>query len=70
MSRSFKKHPVVTDRNNKWAKKDANRRIRKLEDLGSGNEYKKHYPSWDICDYKFWVSLADEFWGNPKFFRK
>lgn len=70
MSRSFKKHPVVTDKTYKWAKKDANRKVRKLENLGNGNEYKKHYCSWDICDYKFLVSLKDKFWGNPKFFRK
>ena len=70
MSRSFKKHPVVTDKTYKWAKKDANKKVRKLENLGNGNEYKKHYCSWDICDYKFWVNLKDKFWGNPKFFRK
>ena len=70
MSRSFKKHPVVTDKTYKWAKKDANKKVRKLENLGNGNENKKHYDSWNICDYKFWVSFKDEFWGNPKFFRK
>lgn len=70
MSRSYKKHPVVTQTNCKWAKKDANNKVRNVQDLGNGNQYKKYYCSWDICDYKFWVNLKDEFWGNPKFFRK
>ena len=70
MSRSYKKHPVVTDRNNKWAKKDANKKVRNTEDISNGNNYKKHYCSWNICDYKFWINKFDEFWNNPKHFRK
>ena len=71
MSRSFKKSPVITDKNYKWAKKDANKKMRKNNDIIDGNNYKKHYNSWDICDYKIWVTnKLSEFWQNPKFFRK
>ena len=69
MSRSRKKNLVACDKTFKWAKKEANKKIRK-EDIGNGNDYKKHYPSWNICDYKFWISKLDTFWNNPKWFRK
>ena len=49
--------------------KDANKKMRN-EDIGNGNEYKKHYLSWNICDYKFWVNKLETFWNNPKWFRK
>lgn len=70
MSRSRKKNPVVTQTNCKLAKKDANRKIRNTEDIGSGNNYKKHYNSWNICDYKFWVKRLEGIWESPKWFRK
>lgn len=70
MSRSYKKHPVATDKTNKWAKRDANKKFRKTEDVGNGSNYKKHYNSWDICDYKFWVSKLSDFWNNRKWLRK
>ena len=70
MSRSRKKNPVVCDKTNKWAKKDANKKIRNTEDVGNGNNYKKHYCSWNICDYKFWISKFDEFWNYKKVLRK
>ncbi len=53
MSRSRKKHPVACDKTNKWAKRDANKKVRNTEDIGNGNNYKKYYNSWNICDYKF-----------------
>ena len=70
MSRSLKKHPVVTDKTYGWAKHLANKRARKNDEITDGNNYKKHFCNWNICEYKFWVDLKDEFWGNPKNFRK
>ena len=70
MSRSRKKHPLVTTSTNKYMKKLANKRARRNDEINDGNNYKKHFCSWNICEYKFWVDLKDEFWGNPKNFRK
>lgn len=71
MSRSRKKHPAACDRTFKWAKKDANKKVRNTEEIGNGNNYKKYYNSWDICDFKFWVNnKLSEFWNNQKWFRK
>ena len=56
MSRSFKKHPWVTDhhvKSSKESKKFANKAVRNKEDLPNGKAYKKVYESWDICDYKY-----------------
>lgn len=71
MSRSRKKHPVACDKTLKWAKKDANKKVRNTEEISNGSNYKKHYNSWDICDFKFWVSdKLREYWHNQKWFRK
>lgn len=70
MSRSHKKHPVITDKAQKWAKKDANKRIRNAKDIGNGSNYKKYYNSWNICDYKFWISKFETFWDYAKSLRK
>ena len=70
MSRSRKKHPVITDKAQKWAKKDANKRVRNTEDIGNGSNYKKHYNSWNICDYKFWINKFDTLWNYTKSLRK
>lgn len=57
MSRSYKKHPYVTDHHVKTSKKRkrfANKTIRqdKTFDM-NGSSYKKRYCSWDICDYRY-----------------
>lgn len=65
MSRSRKKTPIATDKVVKGAKKVANRRVRKLgsDELGNGNNYKKHFNSWDIHDYKeFLIGKVEEWW--------
>lgn len=62
MSRSFKKNPVDTCAKSKYAKKFANKRVRKQEEISNGSNYKKYYNSWDICDYKEWlVGKVSEF---------
>lgn len=38
----------------RFAKRQANKRIRKLLDIIGGCYYKRLYCSWDICDYKFY----------------
>lgn len=59
MSHSYKKNPVGGLSNDTNAKKQANKRLRKLplnEDF-SNSSYKKYYPSWEICDYKTYHEL-------------
>ena len=60
MSRSRKKHPVITDKAQKWAKKDANKRVRNTDEITNGSNYKKHFNSWDICDYKCWIGFTSK----------
>lgn len=51
MSRSYKKHPRVKDPANKNAKRFANKKVRKTDNIPSGGGYKKIYCSWEISDY-------------------
>ena len=60
MSRSYKKTPIVKDRN-KGQKAVANRTVRrKLKDpdygMADGKSYKKEYESWNISDYYFMMT--------------
>ena len=62
MSRSYRKSPVIKDKNNKYIKKLANSKIRKIkinEKLQNGKNYKKIMCSWDICDYWIWRSKRE-----------
>lgn len=62
MSRSYKKHPFVTDhkrKSTKASKQLANRRFRRTIDLYQGSSYRKYSNSYDICDYKWWTSEKD-----------
>ena len=66
MSRSYKKNPFVTDKNNKRiGKRLAKKRVRKLalsEDALGGSksaQYKKVYPQYDICDYCWYWTKED-----------
>ena len=53
MSRSYKKNPIVKDRN-KGMKQIANRKVRNYKgDLANGKAYKKVFESYDISDYAF-----------------
>ena len=62
MSKSHKKHPVVTCGKNKDGKKMANKKVRNTENIGNNGNYKKHFCSWNICDYKCWVNKIKEEW--------
>jgi len=52
MSRSYKKHPGYTDSPHGDHKRWANKVVRRTRDITDGCLYKKHYPQWDICDFK------------------
>lgn len=56
MSRSYRKNWILTDnygsKYKKWAKKQANKRVRKTKEIQSGRWFRKIYEPWDICDYK------------------
>lgn len=59
MSRSYKKSPVIADRN-PWAKRQANKAVRKYKGfIPNGGAFKKIYCSYDICDYKFMYTLQE-----------
>ncbi len=60
MSRSRKKTPIGKDSGSKkWAKRQANKKVRKTKGLFSGKDYKKLYESWDINDYICYYSRAE-----------
>lgn len=55
MSRSYRSPYMKDGYGSKWkkkAKRSANRAVRRA-DVEDGGEFKKHYNSWDICDYNF-----------------
>lgn len=61
MSRSYKHTPVYKGDKDRFAKKLANRRIRRRTKgnpydslTGKSNHYRKENESWDICDYRHW----------------
>lgn len=63
MSRSYKKHPWITDhtaKTTKIKKRFANKVIRQDKNFDiDGSAYKKKYCSWDICDYR-WIWTKEE----------
>lgn len=53
MSRSYKKNPIIKDRN-KGMKQIANKKVRNYKGyLANGKAYKKVFESYDISDYAF-----------------
>lgn len=56
MARSYRK-PFVTQgygsQGRKWSKNQANRRVRRSQDVPSGKAYRKFYDSWNIVDWIF-----------------
>lgn len=66
MSRSYRSPYIKDGYGSKWkkvAKRSANRAVRRA-DVADGGEFRKHYNSWDICDYVFHMP------EDPKFRRK
>lgn len=61
MSRSYKKTPRAGDKKQRMYKKAANRRIRRQQALIQNNSYKKHYCSYDICDYESVHTTFEEY---------
>ena len=67
MSRSYKKNLVAKERNNKYNKKCANKRVRRYNDIiSNGKGYKKIYESYDICDYAFLAINEHEIYDYGK----
>lgn len=59
MSRSYKKTPMVKDKN-KGAKKLANKKVRRYKGaIKNGGFYRKIFCSYDICDYMFSRTLEE-----------
>ena len=54
MSRSYKKHPYITDGSpgtTKEKKRYANKKVRNADDIPNGKAYRKFYESYDIHDW-------------------
>ena len=71
MSRSYKKKPWFKDIRPK-SKQKANRKVRRLlkKDLDltiQNNLYKRLSQTWDICDYKFFLTWKEFFELYGKF---
>jgi hypothetical protein len=50
MSRSFKKLSICKNQRT-YAKKLANKKVRRTKDIPDNKGYKKVFCSWDICDF-------------------
>lgn len=66
MSRSYKRYNVCKDKNNKLAKKTANKKTRKSKDTIQRCGYKKLFCSWDISEWSNIMTFAEyiERFGN------
>lgn len=56
MSRSYKHTPAYTEKST-YHKRRGNKRIRRnpYDSIsGKSNLYKREYPQYDVCDYRFW----------------
>lgn len=55
MARSYKTVPGWTDNglHRRFAKRQANKRIRQTPDVPNGRAFRKISETWDICDYRF-----------------
>lgn len=72
MSRSYRKAIATCGYGGsykKFAKRQANKQVRKADYVHGGAYYKRIHCSWDICDYKWYVDKTDMKWHN-KFKRK
>lgn len=62
MSRSYRKPWVKVGV--PGAKNMANRAARRDGDLPDGCAYKRCYPQWDVCDWK-WYAPGRKSWSSP-----
>lgn len=72
MARSYRK-PWITDgykgsKRRQFFKNIANRRIRKAKDVPDGKAYRKFFCSYDICDYKWYANMNDD-WYKKEFWK-
>ena len=72
MSRSYKKHPIITDGSpghTKDMKRIANSKIRQNMDKLKGKDYKKYFCSYDIHDYicrYSWEKAKEDYENSPE----
>ena len=59
MSRSYKHSNLAKQKNSKDMKKFANKKVRNTKDIPSGGAYKKCFPTYDICDFKWFWNKQD-----------
>lgn len=70
MSRSYKKHPICSNyyADKKFAKRQANKKIRSTDEISNGKQYRKISESWNIADYHlYWTEKEARAWyrKNP-----
>lgn len=68
MSRSRRRSQFVTDNHGhnfrrrfmkRYSNKSIRNKLKSSDELMQGSEFKKHFESWDICDYKYFWSIED-----------
>lgn len=61
MSRSYKKTPIVKDNcgGRKFAKRQANKKVRNSMNVPDGKQYRKFYNTWNLYDYVSYCTLED-----------
>lgn len=65
MSRSYKKTHYCGDRKNQFSKNYSNRLIRRSKsELPKGAAYKKVFPSYKICECKFFYSSFESYYRS------
>ena len=66
MSRSYKHTPRAGDTKDKFFKKYANRKVRRLpiDERPKGNAYKKVFCQYDICDYETVGTSFEQYWES------
>ena len=66
MSRSFKHTPRSGDTKDKFFKRYANRKVRRLpiDERPKGNAYKKVFCHYDICDYETVGTSFEQYWES------
>lgn len=59
MSRSYRKTPIVKEngKHKQYWKRQASKKVRH-SDVGSGSEYKRHFDTYNICDWRYWLKKA------------
>ena len=67
MSRSYKHTPRSGDQKDRYFKRYANRRVRRLpidEHPLKGNDYKKVFCQYEICDYETVGTSFEQYWES------